>query len=146
MSDVFRLGAVGVSSDVLSGHNRSVSTRSRIMANETELSDGTLVRDPIAVLREWDIDFKQLPHKSANTVDQGMGVEDLRALLEVVSESSLSLVVPNEDGSDSVYSVMVAADSYQERLVSRRNAANWKSDVSFTLIGIRHADGTGDIL
>lgn len=131
--DEFRLSYDYGEGPALSAHNRSVTMRSAILCNETELSDGGLARRRIAVARSWDLEFKRLPHTSENTVDGGMGVEALRTLVETVTVSSLYLTTPLEDGTYEVFPVLFRPQSYSETLVSRRAASNWKSDVGFTL-------------
>lgn len=140
MGTDFRLG-VGISSDILSAHNRSVACSRRILSRESRVGNGALVRDVIGVKREWDFEFKQLPHSSIKTIDGGMGVEALRSLFDDIATGTLTLVCPEQEAADSVHSVLFKADSYEEVLRSRRATANWKSDVKFSLVEL----GTGAV-
>lgn len=77
------------------------------ITNEQRTADGTLVSDLRAVKRHWDITFE--PTCTGSTLDIILGLYDLHA--------ELSLLVLNEDGTTTAYTVVMRPLSVARELV-----------------------------
>ncbi len=112
MTDFYLYETGGSQGVKLSNVNRSVSVQLRKIVKEHILADGSTKTDLVARKLIFNFSWEWLANLDGFTADEGMGVDDLDALVE--ADNSLVLKVPMDDGSYSTYTVQVAGDSYKK--------------------------------
>ena len=107
------LGPLGAEK-LLSCISRDVQPSSSMIASETRLASGKLVRDRVANKRTWTFRWDALAGKTTDMDDRGMGRDDLRELYE--NDSNLYLYVPLEDGTHEMVQVLFGTQFVDKRL------------------------------
>jgi hypothetical protein len=102
----------------LSNVNRKFGTSVKKIVKETELANGSLVRDVVAVKRSWQFSWEYLPSLDADVVDGGMGADSLEALFDLTGVLVLS--EPLDSGISRLYNTLVASDGFKKDQVLRR--------------------------
>jgi hypothetical protein len=98
------------------------------------MADGSTKRDTIAIKRTWTFTWEWMPSSSDDTVDSGLGADDLTTLFN--TSGVLVFREPDEAGNYALHDTLVSTDGFKKDNVLRRRTGYgpryW--NVSLTLL------------
>ncbi|HUV84163.1 MAG TPA: hypothetical protein VMV86_00555 [Methanosarcinales archaeon] len=97
-----------------------------------ECEDGSETQYYVGIKNLFNISFSMLPANGVNTLDLKAGRNELKA--EYDKHTSLAMVLYDEDGAISNYTVRFVTNSYKEkRLRPLTGDKDWRYNISFSL-------------
>lgn len=125
----YYLGESGIEA-LVSLISLKVEPSEEMIAQSRRLASGTMTRDFITTKRSWTFSYDALTGETAE--DGGLGRDDIMALYR--AGESLTLLVPQADGSHETVSVMFDG-SVKDRAVHRRGTT-FDYELKFRLVEI----------
>lgn len=115
----------------LSNNEASLAGNWEDQATDNRLLGGSLVRYKIKKISHWLFQYRELPGRTKDVFDGGMGRDDIFALYQ--ADTEMYLITPSLGATPVTYTVRFGLQSYREKPV-RRSGNYWWWQLSFELV------------